>query len=45
MVGTSPDEIRQTYKLKAQTDRLDKVQEQMWLARGLDSHGNPQVSA
>jgi hypothetical protein len=43
MVGTSPTEIRKTYRhyIKEATDRLDSVQEQAWLAMGLDKDGNP----
>ena len=43
MVGTSPNEIRKTYRhwIKEATDRLDRVQEQAWLSQGLDRHGNP----
>ena len=43
MVGTSPDEIRKTYRhwIKEATDRLDRVQEQVWIAQGLDRDGNP----
>jgi len=46
MVGTSPEEIRKTYEhsIKEGTDRLDRVQEKMWLDRGLDKHGNPTVT-
>jgi len=42
MVGTSPNEIRKTYRhwIKEATDRLDRVQEQVWIAQGLDKHGN-----
>ncbi len=44
MVGTSPDEIRKTYRhwIKEATDRLNRVQEQAWLAQGPDHDGNPQ---
>jgi integrase len=44
MVGTSPNEIRKTYRhyIKEATDRLDDVQEQAWLKQGLDKDGNPQ---
>jgi integrase len=47
MVGTSPNEIRKTYRhyIKEAVDRLDREQERSWLAEGLDNHGNPQVSA
>jgi site-specific recombinase XerD len=43
MVGTSPNEIRKTYRhwIKEATDRLDRVQEQVWIAQGLDKDGNP----
>jgi integrase len=43
MVGTSPNEIRKTYRhwIKEATDRLDDVQEKLWLSMGLDKHGNP----
>jgi len=43
MVGTSPAEIRKTYKhwiAESQT-RLDEIQRQAWLAAGLDENGNP----
>ena len=42
-VGTSPNEIRKTYRhwIKEATDRLDRVQEQVWAAQGLDREGNP----
>jgi hypothetical protein len=38
MVGTSPNEIRQTYEhwIPAAMQRLDDVQRQAWLASGLD---------
>lgn len=41
-VGTSPDEIRKTYrhKIKEAEDRLDEVQRQEWLYQGLDENGN-----
>jgi integrase len=43
MVGTSPDEIRKTYRhwIKEAEDRLDEVQRQAWLAQGLDENGDP----
>lgn len=43
MVGTSPNEIRATYRhfIKEAVDRLDRVQEQAWMAQGLDRVGNP----
>jgi integrase len=46
MVGTSPTEIRKTYRrwIKEATDRLDQVQEKMWIAQGLDAQGNPQMA-
>lgn len=42
MVGTSPKEIRKTYRhwIKEAEDRLDEVQRQAWLAQGLDENGN-----
>jgi integrase len=42
MVGTSPKEIRETYRhwIKEAEDRLDEVQRQAWLAQGLDKNGN-----
>lgn len=42
MVGTSPDEIRKTYRhwIKEAEDRLDEVQRQAWLKMGLDENGN-----
>ena len=42
MVGTSPKEIRKTYRhsIKEAEDRLDEVQRQAWLAQGLDMNGN-----
>jgi integrase len=44
-VGTSPDEIRETYRhwIKEAEDRLDEVQRQEWLAKGLDENGNPKT--
>ena len=44
MVGTSPNEIRKTYRhfIKEAVDRLDAVQQQAWLKQGLDADGNPQ---
>jgi hypothetical protein len=46
MGGTSPNEIRKTYRhrIKEATDRLDRVQEQVWITQGLDRHGNPRSS-
>ena len=43
MVGTSPEEIRKTYRhwIKEAEDRLDEVQRQAWLAQGLDEKGDP----
>ena len=43
MVGTSPNEIRKTYRhfVKEATDRLDEVQRQAWVKQGLDEQGNP----
>jgi site-specific recombinase XerD len=43
MVGTSPNEIRKTYRhfIKEAVERLDRVQEQAWIAQGLDKDGNP----
>ena len=43
LVGTSPNEIRKTYRhyIKEAVDRLDRVQEQAWIAQGLDKDGNP----
>jgi integrase len=43
LVGTSPTEIRKTYRhyIKEAIDRLDREQEQAWLAQGLDREGNP----
>jgi hypothetical protein len=45
MVGTSPKEIRETYRhwIKEAEDRLDEVQRQAWLAQGLDKNGNPKA--
>lgn len=45
MVGTSPKEIRKTYRhwIKEAEDRLDEVQRQAWLAQGLDKNGNPKA--
>jgi integrase len=42
MVGTSPEEVRKTYRhwVKEAEDRLDEVQRQEWLAQGLDENGN-----
>jgi integrase len=47
MVGTSPNEIRKTYRhwIKEATDRLDDVQQQAWLKQGLDKDGNPKKAA
>ncbi len=44
MVGTSPNEIRKTYRnfIKEATDGLNRVQEQAWIAQGLDKDGIPQ---
>jgi integrase len=44
-VGTSPDEIRKTYRhwIKEAEDRLDEVQRQEWLAQGLEENGNPKA--
>jgi integrase len=46
MVGTSPDEIRGTYRhfIKEATERLDREQETAWLAMGLDKDGNPRTA-
>jgi integrase len=46
MVGTSPNEIRKTYRhwIKEATDRLDTVQQQAWIAQGLDKDGNPKTA-
>lgn len=45
MVGTSPDEIRGTYRhwIKEAEDRLDEVQREAWLKMGLDENGNDKV--
>ena len=45
MVGTSPKEIRETYRhwIKEAEDRLDEVQRQAWLAQGFDKNGNPKA--
>jgi integrase len=42
MVGTSPEEIRETYRhwIKEAEDRLDEIQRQSWLAQGLDENGD-----
>lgn len=42
MVGTSPKEIRKTYRhwIKEAEDRLDAVQREAWLKMGLDENGN-----
>jgi integrase len=47
MVGTSPNEIRKTYRhwIKAAIDRLDDVQRQAWAAQGLDQDGSPKKVA
>jgi integrase len=47
MVGTSPNEIRKTYRhwIKEATDRLDEVQQQAWIKQGLDADGNPKTAA
>jgi len=47
MVGTSPNEIRKTYRhwIKEATDRLDRIQEQVWIAQGLDKDGNQKQHA
>ena len=45
MVGTSPNEIRKTYRhwIKEAEDRLDDVQREAWLKMGLDENGNEVV--
>ncbi len=45
MVGTSPNEIRKTYRhwIKEAEDRLDEVQREAWLKMGLDENGNEVV--
>jgi integrase len=45
MVGTSPKEIRKTYRhwIKEAEDRLDEVQRQAWLKQGLDENGDPKA--
>jgi integrase len=42
MVGSSPNEIRRTYRhwIKEAEDRLDEVQREAWLKMGLDENGN-----
>jgi len=42
MVGTSPKEIRKTYRhwIQEEEDRLDEVQREAWLKMGLDQNGN-----
>ena len=42
MVGTSPREIRKTYRhwIKEAEDRMDKVQREAWRRMGLDDNGN-----
>jgi integrase len=42
MVGSSPNEIRKTYRhwIKEAEDRLDQVQREAWLTMGLDENGN-----
>jgi hypothetical protein len=47
-VGTSPDEIRKTYRhwireAEDRLDRLDEVQRQAWFAQGWDRNGNPKA--
>jgi hypothetical protein len=46
LVGTSPEEIRKTYRhwIKEAKDRLERVQRQAWLAQGLDENGNPKLN-
>ena len=43
MVGTSPKEIRKTYRhwIQEEEDRLDEAQREAWLNMGLDENGNP----
>jgi integrase len=43
MVGTSPKEIRKTYRhwIQEEEDRLDEAQREAWLRMGLDENGNP----
>lgn len=45
MVGSSPNEIRKTYRhwIKEAEDRLDEVQREAWLKMGLDENGNEVV--
>jgi len=42
MVGTSPNEIRKTYRhwIKEAEDLLDEIQRQSWLAQGRDENGD-----
>jgi len=42
MVGTSPSEIRKTYRhwIKEAEDRMDEEQSKSWLKMGLDENGN-----
>jgi hypothetical protein len=42
MVGTSPQEIRKTYRhyIKKGEERLDDVQATVWKQQGLDANGN-----
>jgi integrase len=42
MVGTSPKEIRKTYRhwIQEEEDRLDEAQREAWLRMGLDENGN-----
>jgi hypothetical protein len=42
MVGTSPKEIRKTYRhwIQEEEDRLDEAQREAWLKMGLDEDGN-----
>jgi len=46
MVGTSPKEIRKTYRhwIKEAEDRLDEVQREAWLKMGLDEDGNEVIN-
>jgi hypothetical protein len=43
MVGTSPKEIRKTYRhwIQEEEGRLDEAQREAWLRMGLDKNGNP----
>jgi integrase len=45
MVGTSPNEIRKTYRhwIKEAEDRLDEVQREAWGKMGLDENGDEAV--